>query len=264
MYFNNVRTYHGLFCFTEDEGVDLFIDDKVIEVERNKVFFLEKNIQLKVKVHKGKCPLIIYLDDEKIRKIHELLLLTIDYTQVEHSSPSSLYIRDAAVEDVIFFKRIKNRLSQQENSNESLKLTAIITYMLLQFDSGIIKSIAKMVKPKTKDKVVSIITTDISKQWTLGKVSELMYISEISLRKKLDAEGEKFMKILTDLRMNHSLKLLTTTEYSIEKVACCVGYNTTSYFIKTFKNYFGFTPKQIVLNLNKNTFSDFNDEQNEL
>ncbi|EIC5054184.1 AraC family transcriptional regulator, partial [Salmonella enterica] len=167
---------------------------------------------------KGKCPLIIYLDDEKIRKIHELLLLTIDYTQVEHSSPSSLYIRDAAVEDVIFFKRIKNRLSQQENSNESLKLTAIITYMLLQFDSGIIKSIAKMVKPKTKDKVVSIITTDISKQWTLGKVSELMYISEISLRKKLDAEGEKFMKILTDLRMNHSLKLLTTTEYSIEKV----------------------------------------------
>ncbi|EBJ5249211.1 AraC family transcriptional regulator, partial [Salmonella enterica] len=30
------------------------------------------------------------------------------------------------------------------------------------------------------------------------------------------------------------------------------------------KNYFGFTPKQIVLNLNKNIFSDFNDEQNEL
>ncbi|EOF5312868.1 hypothetical protein ACK1L6_001280 [Salmonella enterica] len=158
MYFNNVRTYHGLFCFTEDEGVDLFIDDKVIEIERNKVFFLEKNIQLKVKVHKGKCPLIIYLDDEKIRKIHELLLLTIDYTQVEHSSPSSLYIRDAAVEDVIFFKRIKNRLSQQENSNESLKLTAIITYMLLQFDSGIIKSIAKMVKPqKRKIKLLALL-----------------------------------------------------------------------------------------------------------
>lgn len=47
MYFNNVRTYHGLFCFTEDEGVDLFIDDKVIEIKRNKVFFLEKNIQLR-------------------------------------------------------------------------------------------------------------------------------------------------------------------------------------------------------------------------
>lgn len=257
IYFNKVRTYHGLLCLTEEEGVDIFIGEKTFNIERNSFIFLEKNLQLRVKIHNGKCPVIIYLDDEFIKKINEFLLLTIDYSEVALISPSLIYTRSASYEDIVFFEKIKNKLSKPESYNERAKLIAIATYLLLQFGSGIIKSISKMVKPRTKDKVVKIISTDISKQWTLSNVSYIMNISEIALRKKLDFEGETFMRILTDLRMNYSMKLLMTTEYSIEKVASCIGYNTTSYFIKTFKNYFGLTPKQIVLNLNKDMPAGF-------
>ncbi|RDA61998.1 AraC family transcriptional regulator [Hafnia paralvei] len=257
MSLNNVRTYHGLLCFTEEERVDITIGNNLINIPKNSFIFIEKNINLKIRLHNGKCPSIVYLDDEYIKKIHDILLLSIDYKAMNYSPPSPIYIRNANDEDIVLFKKIKKYLSEPEDNDKNITQFAIITYLIIQFGSNIIKSISKMLKPKTKDKVLKIISADISKQWTLSKVSEIMCMSEISLRKKLDSDGEKFMQILTDLRMNYGMRLLLTTEYTIEKLASSVGYNTTSYFIKIFKDYFGLTPKQVALNIDRDFSSVF-------
>lgn len=122
----------------------------------------------------------------------------------------------------------------------------IVLHFLLEFDINIIRSISCVVKPTTTDKVLDIISQDLSKPWKISMISEEMFISEISLRKRLENEGTTFMNILTDARMMHSLKLLTMSDYNINTIAYKVGYNSSSYFIKTFKRHFGLTPRQIT------------------
>lgn len=245
MSFNKIRTHHGLFCYAEDESIDIIVGNTMLEIGKGNFFFLEKNLQLKVK--SGIYPKVICLNDSAIRQIYNSLLMTVDFTAVRHSYISPIHTRKANFEEVLIFNKIDTTIDYTPECRHSIQMISIITYLLLQFESEIVKTLAGMVKPKIKDKVISIIQSDITKQWTAGKVSDILCISEISLRKKLDHENERFLEILTDLRMSEALKLLTTTEGSVEKISRDVGYCTTSYFIKVFKSYFGYTPKQIAL-----------------
>lgn len=46
------------------------------------------------------------------------------------------------------------------------------------------------------------------------------------------------------VRMNYSLKLLISTNYSIGKISSMLGYVSTSQFIATFKRHYQVTPLQ--------------------
>ncbi|EJH1737795.1 helix-turn-helix transcriptional regulator, partial [Escherichia coli] len=83
-------------------------------------------------------------------------------------------------------------------------------------------------------------------QWKLEHISELMYISNVTLRKRLSAENKKFTQILLETRMNHALELLLTTDKNITTISRQVGYGSVSYFIKLFKKHYGETPKKII------------------
>ncbi|EAM2857804.1 AraC family transcriptional regulator [Salmonella enterica] len=245
MSFNKIRTHHGLFCYTENESIDIIAGNTMLKIGKGTFFFLEKNLQIKIK--NGIYPKIICLNDSAIRQIYISLIRTIEFPVVHTRYVSPIHTRKATFEEALIFNKIDSRIDYTPECRHSIQMISIITYLFLQFESDIIKTLAGMVKPMIKDKVISIIKSDLTKQWTTGKVSDILCISEISLRKKLDLENERFLEILTDLRMNEALKLLTTTEGSVEKISRDVGYCTTSYFIKVFKSYFGYTPKQITL-----------------
>ncbi|MBU5388983.1 helix-turn-helix transcriptional regulator [Citrobacter cronae] len=255
MSFNKIRTHHGLFCYTENESIDIILGNTMLEIGKGTFFFLEKNLQIKVK--NGIYPKVICLNDSAIKQIYISLLRTVDFPALRPPYVSPIHTRKANFEEALIFNRIDSKIDYIPECRHSIQMISIITYLLLQFESEIVKTIAGMVKPMIKDKVISIIKSDMSKQWTTGKVSDILCISEISLRKKLDLENEKFLEILTDLRMNEALKLLTTTEGSVEKISRDVGYCTTSYFIKVFKTYFGYTPKQISLREKNRVIRDY-------
>lgn len=247
MYFNKVRTNHGLLCYTEDTIIDLTVGNKSFSIGKNNLFFLEKNLQVKIKIQNGNCPRVISLNDSAIRQIHDLLLMTVDFSSAIYPYVFPVHTRQASLEDVLIFKKLDPKINYVPESRQSIKMISIITYLLLQFEPEILQTLSRMVKVRIKDKVINIIKSDMTNQWTTCKVSDILCISEITLRKKLDAENEKFLDILTNLRMNQALRLLATTEYSVEKISRDVGYCTTSHFIKVFKSYFGYTPKQIAL-----------------
>ena len=70
----------------------------------------------------------------------------------------------------------------------------------------------------------------------------------------LEAESSSFNKILTDLRMKAAMDMLVEKHESINIVSSAVGFSSTSYFIKIFKDFFGVTPKQMILFLKKNVY----------
>ncbi|EES1759846.1 DNA-binding transcriptional activator AppY, partial [Escherichia coli] len=83
---------------------------------------------------------------------------------------------------------------------------------------------------------------NIERQWHLKDIAELIYTSESLIKKRLRDEGTSFTEILRDTRMRYAKKLITSNSYSINVVAQKCGYNSTSYFICAFKDYYGVTP----------------------
>lgn len=91
-------------------------------------------------------------------------------------------------------------------------------------------------------KITGIISFNIERQWHLKDIAELIYTSESLIKKRLRDEGTSFTEILRDTRMRYAKKLITSNSYSINVVAQKCGYNSTSYFICAFKDYYGVTP----------------------
>ncbi|HFZ1748366.1 TPA: helix-turn-helix transcriptional regulator [Klebsiella oxytoca] len=104
------------------------------------------------------------------------------------------------------------------------------------------------------EKIATLIFSDLSRKWKLSDVADEMHISEISVRKKLEQESINFNQLLLDVRMNQAAKLIIRSNHQISMVANLVGYSSISYFIKTFKDYYGITPKKFELGIKQNLY----------
>ncbi len=59
-----------------------------------------------------------------------------------------------------------------------------------------------------------------------------------------NATGQSFSNYLNNLRIEHSKMLLNETNGMVHEIARKVGYNSTNYFVNTFKKYTGYFPSQ--------------------
>lgn len=92
-----------------------------------------------------------------------------------------------------------------------------------------------------------------AKRYILEHIQEDIYVEEIAKQVHLNAQylmrvfkKETEMSILefiTAERIGLAKELLANTDYSINKVADCVGYGNYSYFTKVFKRYVNVSPK---------------------
>lgn len=54
--------------------------------------------------------------------------------------------------------------------------------------------------------------------------------------------GEGFIEYVTRLKMEQARELLMDTTKTVEQIAFDLGFDSKSYFIKTFKKYYGVPP----------------------
>ena len=112
------------------------------------------------------------------------------------------------------------------------------------YSNDIVNVILSASSKSIVDRVIKVIELDISKNWKLGDVSSSMFMSDSCLRKQLNKENLTFKKIMLDIKMKHASLFLRTTDKNIDEISCLVGFNSTSYFIKVFKEYYNTTPKK--------------------
>ena len=95
------------------------------------------------------------------------------------------------------------------------------------------------------EKALKYMRHNYFREFTLDDVSKYINRSKeyfCSYYKK--KTGENFLDTLTDHRIEMSKKLLTGTTLTISQVAESVGYRSTSYYHKTFKNLCGLPPSE--------------------
>lgn len=104
--------------------------------------------------------------------------------------------------------------------------------------------------PSLSDKVRNVISSNPSKKWMLHNIATLFHMSESLFKKKLLEEETSFSEILLQSRMNIAKKILEGKQ-TIKQTSINCGFSSVSYFIQSFKRYYGITPKEYQLNIKR-------------
>lgn len=105
---------------------------------------------------------------------------------------------------------------------------------------------------KESNNIITEVTNYLKQNYNDGNlnlkdVAEKFYINPSHLTRIMKSRlGLSFIEYLTELRLNHAIKILETAENDvlIYEVAKMVGYNSQHYFSRIFKNKTGFSPKE--------------------
>ncbi|MBT9777229.1 response regulator [Clostridium sp. MCC353] len=140
----------------------------------------------------------------------------------------------AAVRNILEF--LKNAYKLKECSMETLEKQ----FLFLS---------ATMMQPSSKDSVhheiLSYVREHYKEDLSLSGLSSVFglspnYISTLFKQKA----GCNFVSYLTSLRMKEGKRLLMETKMTIREIGISIGYNNTSFFIRSFKKAEGVTPSE--------------------
>lgn len=98
------------------------------------------------------------------------------------------------------------------------------------------------------EKVVSTIKSYIYENYrhaTLENASQLVHFNSNYLSKIFkEVSGENFSDFLLKVRMEKAASLLSDVQYKTYQISELVGYSNPKNFTRTFKKYYGVTPKE--------------------
>jgi two-component system, response regulator YesN len=94
-------------------------------------------------------------------------------------------------------------------------------------------------------KAKNYIDTHYSRDISLDDVSREVEISPYYFSKLFKEEtGENFIEYVTNIRMEHAKKLLSSSELSMKEICGEIGYADPNYFSRIFKKNIGVTPTE--------------------
>ncbi|MDE6636592.1 MAG: helix-turn-helix transcriptional regulator, partial [Lachnospiraceae bacterium] len=96
---------------------------------------------------------------------------------------------------------------------------------------------------------VNWIKTNYNADISLSELSKNLNITPSHLSRLFHKEiGISPVEYLTNVRLEHSMQLLTTTHLGINEIASLCGFANGNYFSKVFKKKLGFTPSEYRTN----------------
>lgn len=90
-----------------------------------------------------------------------------------------------------------------------------------------------------------MIAGEPARDWRLGEVARGFGMSEDSLQRQLRRDRTGFQQLLQEVRMEHALTLLWTTQRPLALVAEQSGYDSPSKFAQRFRDRFGVLPSEL-------------------
>lgn len=253
-YMKRVQTFNCVVIYTKNCEVILKKNEnESVLIPQGVIAIIEKNMIFDIvvtRVGDGVLYDSFYVSDSELRSLKHIF-------DVLNPLTSETYLRKREISDRIFF--IKNGVAESEiftrlkkNSNERARVYKL-AYLFSKVEDIplLISSLSISTTVTFTEKIRGVISTDIRKKWRLSDVSEIINLSEISIRKKLESEFTNFNSVVLDLRMNKAIEYLAHSERHINTIANMIGYSSVSYFIRGFKDYYGITPKQFVIGLKR-------------
>lgn len=90
-------------------------------------------------------------------------------------------------------------------------------------------------------------------QFSVEQLSERLNTSRSSLHRKLKKDtNQSVTEFIREMRLKKAIELMKTKKYNLDEIGFYVGYNSHSYFTRSFKKMYGKTPKEFYDELKLN------------
>lgn len=130
------------------------------------------------------------------------------------------------------FSKIKSELDEENKANTGKNEHEIRNENGINFNEKIIS----IIKSYVEKNYASVTLEDLTKQVHMNPD----YISKFFKQKT----GQNFSDYLIEVRMKKSAELLDNISYKTYEISDMVGYSNSFNFTRTFKNYFGMSPRE--------------------
>ena len=90
----------------------------------------------------------------------------------------------------------------------------------------------------------ALILENISnEQFGVSELAELMNMSRSNLLRKIKKQTQlSASQFMREVRLQKGMTLLEETELTVSEISYKVGFSNNSYFIKCFRDYYGYSP----------------------
>jgi len=97
-------------------------------------------------------------------------------------------------------------------------------------------------------KAIDYITENIQDpQLGVDSIANLFNLSRVQVYRKIKAlTGNTVVEFIRTVRIKQALKLMETRKYTLSEIAHLTGFNSASYFTKSFKDHFGKAPSEYL------------------
>ncbi|WP_346857937.1 AraC family transcriptional regulator [uncultured Draconibacterium sp.] len=142
-------------------------------------------------------------------------------------------------------KRI-NELGKTNNLQKLGHLLFILSEMANTKDYSLLSTgpiIHNISESKNINEVIQYVAENFQKEISLAKAAEIAHMQKAAFCRYFKRRTKKkFMEFVNETRIAHAQKLLTETDKNILEVAYECGYESSSYFYRTFKKYHNVSP----------------------
>ncbi|SDS38332.1 helix-turn-helix domain-containing protein [Winogradskyella sediminis] len=106
----------------------------------------------------------------------------------------------------------------------------------------------------------SLILENISnEQFGVSELADLMNMSRSNLLRKIKKQTQgSASQFIREVRLQKGMTMLKETELTVSEISYVVGFSNNSYFIKCFKDYYGYSPGEARKKIGEQT--EFEDE----
>lgn len=102
-------------------------------------------------------------------------------------------------------------------------------------------------------RAIAIIQQNLAnEQFGVSELADAMNMSRSNLLRKIKKETNlSVSQLINQVRLERSMEILRTSSLTISEVSHQVGFNSVSYFIKCFREYYGYPPGEANKHLNE-------------
>jgi AraC-like DNA-binding protein len=140
------------------------------------------------------------------------------------------------IEETLLLAQIENILIKREliKKQDGLNSYKIMDAEHPQPGNSLIESAKTIVEQNLRN-------TDFDLEKLLIKLN----VSRSTFHRKIKASSNQSpTEFIRDIRLKHAVHLMKTNTLNIDEIGTYVGFNSTSYFIRSFKKKYGKTPKE--------------------
>ncbi|WP_203247611.1 helix-turn-helix domain-containing protein [Sporosarcina beigongshangi] len=193
------------------------------------------------------------MNNEEVR-VKEYIQNYIARIKTEHFAPAA--VKDWAIKLVLDIKMFLNTQVYNEEEN-FMTMTDQLVQNVETFEH--LQSLVTDILIKLMDRVEQIdatpkneyilqaqiyIRNHLNEKISLKDVADLLHLNASYFSRLFKKEtGESFVEFVTRIKMEKAKELLDNSTRSVEQIAIEVGFDSKGYFLKTFKQQFGMSPK---------------------